>query len=44
MEECVPINFYNFFFDENVLDFLISETNRYAHKTLDQRTISRCSR
>ncbi|XP_025407472.1 piggyBac transposable element-derived protein 2-like [Sipha flava] len=44
MEDCAPIDFYALFFDENVLDFLISETNRYAHQIINSRRLSKCSR
>jgi len=44
MEDCAPIDFYTLFFDENVLDFLVSETNRYAHQIINSRTLSKCSR
>lgn len=44
MEDCAPIDFYALFFDENVLDFLVSETNRYAHQIINSRRLSKCSR
>ncbi|KAL4153253.1 hypothetical protein QTP88_001086 [Uroleucon formosanum] len=44
MKNCAPIDFYALFFDENVLDFLVSETNRYAHQIINSRRLSKCSR
>lgn len=44
MEDCAPIDFYTLFVDENVLDFLVSETNRYAHQIINSRILSKCSR
>ncbi|KAE9534992.1 hypothetical protein AGLY_008284 [Aphis glycines] len=44
MEDCAPIDFYTLFFDENVLDFLVSETNRYAHQIINSRRLSKCCR
>lgn len=44
MKDCAPIDFYTLFFDEDVLDFLVSETNRYAHQIINSRILSKCSR
>lgn len=44
MEDCTPIDFYNLFFDENMLDLIVSETNHYAHQQINSRTLSRFSR
>lgn len=34
------MNFYQLFFDEEVLDFLTVETNRYAQQTLNAKIFS----
>jgi hypothetical protein len=34
MTDCLPIDFYGLFFDQEILDFLIIETNRYASQSL----------
>ncbi|KAL4104025.1 hypothetical protein QTP88_019338 [Uroleucon formosanum] len=34
MADCSPYEFYKLFFDDDVLDFLIEETNRYASQLL----------
>jgi len=44
MEYCAPIDFYTLFFDEDILDFLVSETNRYAHQIINSRILSKYSR
>lgn len=38
------MEFYHLFFDEEVLDFLVVETNRYAHQTLNAKILSQFSR
>lgn len=44
MADCSPMEFYHLFFYEEVLDFLIVETNRYAHQTLNAKILSQFSR
>lgn len=44
MTDCLPIDFYGLFFDEEILDFLIIETNRYASQSLRNRTLKAYSR
>jgi len=44
MADCSPMEFYHLFFDEEVLDFLVVETNRYAHQTLNAKILSQFSR
>lgn len=44
MTDCLPIDFYGLFFDEEILDFLIIETNRYASQSLRNRKLKAYSR
>lgn len=44
MFDSSPIDFYHLFFDEEVLDFLVIETNRYAQQKLRRSRISPYSR
>jgi len=44
MEDSAPIDFYTLCFDEYVLDFLVSETNRYAQQIINSRILSKCTR
>jgi len=37
--DCLPVDFYCLFFDEEILDFLIIETNRYASQSLRNRRL-----
>jgi len=39
MADCSPYEFYKLFFDDDVLDFLIEEINRYASQLLINRSI-----
>lgn len=44
MADCSPYEFYKLFFDNDVLDFLIEETNRYASQLLVNRSVKTFSR
>jgi len=44
MAECSPYEFYKLFFDDDVLDFLIEETNRYASQLLVNCSVKTFSR
>lgn len=44
MTDCLPIDFYGLFLDEEILDFLIIETNRYASQSLRNRKLKAYSR
>jgi len=44
MADCSPYEFYKLFFDDDVLDFLIEETNRHASQSLVNRSVKTFSR
>jgi len=44
MTDCLPYEFYKLFFDDDILDFLIEETNRYASQSLVNRSVKTFAR
>jgi len=44
MGDCSTYEFYKLFFNDEVLDFLIEETNRYASQSLLNRSVKQFSR